>query len=207
MSQDTYSPTDWMPNHKPNELWRIKLKTWNQQPVPMMSEHSAHLTSPPFGFRTWLWRHTCLLLISMLWHRQLRVSIPDMRTCRDAYRDRKLAVSFEVSFVKLSGMRPIEQPLRASARVISNTKRSRQNDHRFENRHFRMHFLGWKLSYWIKIYLRLSQRPNFFTNETVFLNDYADEDMQQLFKCNWLAFHLRDIAWACYLAPLADEAE
>ena len=36
-----------------------------------MSEHSAHLTSLPFGFRTWLWRYTCLLLlISMLWHRQ-----------------------------------------------------------------------------------------------------------------------------------------
>ena len=46
-------------------------KTWTQQPVPMMSEHSAHLTSLPFGFRTWLWRYTCLLLlISMLWHRQ-----------------------------------------------------------------------------------------------------------------------------------------
>ena len=36
-----------------------------------MSEHSAHVTSLPFGFRTWLWRYTCLLLlISMLWHRQ-----------------------------------------------------------------------------------------------------------------------------------------
>ena len=70
-SQDTYSPADWMPTHKPTELSRIKLKTWTQQPVPMMSEHSAHLTSLPFGFRTWLWRYTCLLLlISMLWHRQ-----------------------------------------------------------------------------------------------------------------------------------------
>ena len=60
-----------MPTHKPTELSRIKLKTWTQQPVPMMSEHSAHLTSLPFGFRTWLWRYTCLLLlISMLWHRQ-----------------------------------------------------------------------------------------------------------------------------------------
>ena len=28
-----------------------------------MSEHSAHLTSLPFGFRTWLWRYTCLLLL------------------------------------------------------------------------------------------------------------------------------------------------
>ena len=35
-----------------------------------MSEHSAHLTSLPFGFRTWLWRYIwLLLLISMLWHR------------------------------------------------------------------------------------------------------------------------------------------
>ena len=60
-----------MPTHKPTELSRIKLKTWTRQPVPMMSEHSAHLTSLPFGFRTWLWRYTCLLLlISMLWHRQ-----------------------------------------------------------------------------------------------------------------------------------------
>ena len=59
-----------MPTHKPTELSRIKLKTWTPQPVPMMSEHSAHLTSLPIGFRTWLWRYTCLLLISMLWHRQ-----------------------------------------------------------------------------------------------------------------------------------------
>ena len=60
-----------MPADKPTELSRIKLKTWTQQPVPMISEHSAHLTPLPVGFRTWLWRHTCfLLLISMLWHRQ-----------------------------------------------------------------------------------------------------------------------------------------
>ena len=54
--------------------WAIEIqakKTWTQQPVPIMSEHSAHLTSLPFGFRTSLWRYTCLLLsISMLWHRQ-----------------------------------------------------------------------------------------------------------------------------------------
>ena len=36
----------------------------------MISKHSAHLTPLPFGFRTWLWRYTYLLLISMLWHRQ-----------------------------------------------------------------------------------------------------------------------------------------
>ena len=69
--QDTYSPADWMPTHKPTGLSRIKLKTWTQQPVLMMSEHSDHLTTLLFSFRTWLWRYTCLLLlISMLWHRQ-----------------------------------------------------------------------------------------------------------------------------------------
>ena len=37
----------------------------------MISKHSAHSTLLPVGFRTWLWRYTCLLLlISMLWHRQ-----------------------------------------------------------------------------------------------------------------------------------------
>ena len=46
-SQDTYSPADWMPTHKPTELSRIKLKTWTQQLVPMTSEHSTHLTSLP----------------------------------------------------------------------------------------------------------------------------------------------------------------
>ena len=33
---------------KPTELSRIKLKTWTRQPVPMISEHSAHLTPQPF---------------------------------------------------------------------------------------------------------------------------------------------------------------
>ena len=37
----------------------------------MISKHSAHLTPVPFGIRTWLWRYTYLLLISMLWHRQV----------------------------------------------------------------------------------------------------------------------------------------
>ena len=68
---DTYSPADWMPADKPTELSRIKLKTWTRQPVPMINKHSAHSTLLPIGFRTWLWRYTCLLLlISMLWHRQ-----------------------------------------------------------------------------------------------------------------------------------------
>ena len=60
-----------MPADKPTELSRIKHKTWTWQPVPKISKHSAHSTSLPVGFRTWLWRYTCLLLlISMLWHRQ-----------------------------------------------------------------------------------------------------------------------------------------
>ena len=56
---------------KQTELSRIKLKTWTRQPVPMISEHAAHLTPLSVDFRTWLWRYTyLLLLISMLWHRQ-----------------------------------------------------------------------------------------------------------------------------------------
>ena len=53
--------------------WAIEdqAKTWTRQPVPMISEHSAHLTPVSVDFRTWLWRYTyLLLLISMLWHRQ-----------------------------------------------------------------------------------------------------------------------------------------
>ena len=67
----TDSPADWMPADKPTELSRIKLKTWTRQPIPMISEHSAHSTPLLFGIHTWLWWYTCLLLlISMLWHRQ-----------------------------------------------------------------------------------------------------------------------------------------
>ena len=51
--------------------WGSSYKTWTQQPVTMISEHSAHLTPQLFGIRTWLWPYTCLfLLISMLWNRQ-----------------------------------------------------------------------------------------------------------------------------------------
>ena len=50
--------------------WASSLKTWTQQPVPMISKHSAQLTPLPFGIGTWLWRYTYLLLISMLWHLQ-----------------------------------------------------------------------------------------------------------------------------------------
>ena len=64
-------PADWMPAVKQTELSRIKLKTWTRQPVPMISEHSAHSTPLPVGFCTWFWRYTCLLvLMSMPWHRQ-----------------------------------------------------------------------------------------------------------------------------------------
>ena len=50
----TNSPADWIPTHKPTEPSMIKLKTWTQQPVLMMSEHSGpSLTSLPIGFRTW----------------------------------------------------------------------------------------------------------------------------------------------------------
>ena len=38
-------------------------KTWTGQPVPMISEHSAHLTPLSVDFRTWLWRYTHLLLL------------------------------------------------------------------------------------------------------------------------------------------------
>ena len=62
----TECPADWMPTDKPTELSRIKLKTWTQQPVPMI-----HSTPLPSRFRTWLWRYTCLLLLNlMLLHRQ-----------------------------------------------------------------------------------------------------------------------------------------
>ena len=49
-----------------------KKKIWTRQPVPMISKHSAHSTSLLVGFHTWLWQHTCLLLlILMLWYRQV----------------------------------------------------------------------------------------------------------------------------------------
>ena len=71
-SQDTYLSADWMPTHKPTELSRIKLKSRTEQSVPMVSEHSAHLTSLMFDFCNTLWRYTCLLLlISMICHRQV----------------------------------------------------------------------------------------------------------------------------------------
>ena len=49
--------------------WAIEdqAKTWTRQPVPMLSEHSAHLTPLSVDFRTWLWRYTYLLLLIHWW--------------------------------------------------------------------------------------------------------------------------------------------
>ena len=70
---------------KPTELSRIKLKTWTRQPVPMISEHSAHLNPLSVDLRTWLWRYTyLLLLISMLWHRQAIFKSKGDKLCSSA---------------------------------------------------------------------------------------------------------------------------
>ena len=82
--RNTYSPADWMLADKPTELSRIKLKTWTRKPVPMISEHSAHLTSLSVDFRTWIWRYTYLLFISMLWHRQAIFKSKGDKLCSSA---------------------------------------------------------------------------------------------------------------------------
>ena len=70
---------------KPTELSRIKQKTWTPQPVPLISEHSAHLTPLSVDFRTWLWRYTyLLLLISMLGHRQAIFKSKGDKLCSSA---------------------------------------------------------------------------------------------------------------------------
>ena len=70
---------------KPTELSRIKLKTWTRQPVPVISEHSAHLTPLSVDFRTWLWRYTyLLLLISMLCHLQAIFKSKGDKLCSSA---------------------------------------------------------------------------------------------------------------------------
>ena len=82
---DTKSPADWMLADKPTELSRIKLKTWTGQPVPVISEHSAHLTPLSVDFRTWIWRYIyLLLLISMLWHRQAIFKSKGDKLCSSA---------------------------------------------------------------------------------------------------------------------------
>ena len=69
---------------KPTELSRFKLKAWTRQLVPMISEHSAHLAPLSVDFRTWLWRYTYLLLISMLWHRQAIFKSKGDKLCSSA---------------------------------------------------------------------------------------------------------------------------
>ena len=70
---------------KPTVLSRMKLKTWTRQPVPMISEHSAHLTPLSVDFRTWLWRYTyLLLLISIFWHRQTIFKSKGDKLCSSA---------------------------------------------------------------------------------------------------------------------------
>ena len=67
--------------------WAIEdqAKTWTRQPVPMISEHSAHLTPLSVDFCTWLWRYThLLLLISMLWHRQTIFKSKGNKLCSSA---------------------------------------------------------------------------------------------------------------------------
>ena len=67
--------------------WAIEdqAKTWTRQPVPMISEHSAHLTPLSVDFRTWLCRYThLLLLISMLWHRQTIFKSKGDKLCSSA---------------------------------------------------------------------------------------------------------------------------
>ena len=85
---DTKSLADWMLADKPTELSRIKdqaKKTWIRQPVPMISEHSTHLTLLSVDFRTWLWRYTyLLLLISMIWHRQAIFKSKGEKLCSSA---------------------------------------------------------------------------------------------------------------------------
>ena len=101
---ETQSPTDWMPADKPTELSRIKLKTWTRQPVHMISKHSAHLTPLAFGIRTWLWRYTYLLLISMLWHKQASFeSKGDIHTCIDACMHTCIRMFVVVNLFRCSG--------------------------------------------------------------------------------------------------------
>ena len=69
--------TDWVTEDQAN--------TWTRQPVPMISEHWAHLTPLSVDFGTWLWRYTyVLLLISMLWHRQAIFKSKGDKLCSSA---------------------------------------------------------------------------------------------------------------------------
>ena len=64
---DTNSQADWMPNHKPTELSRIKLKKFELD-SPSLWSASIQPTQPHCQLA---FAYTCLLLlISMFWHRQ-----------------------------------------------------------------------------------------------------------------------------------------
>ena len=54
----------------PLSYWGSSYKTWNSTALPYDQQAFSPFDPLPVGFRTWLWRYTCLLLISMLWHRQ-----------------------------------------------------------------------------------------------------------------------------------------
>ena len=66
--------------------WAIEDQAKNlNSTVPMIGEHSAHLTPLSVDFRTWLWRYTyLLLLISMLWHRQAIFKSKGDKLCSSA---------------------------------------------------------------------------------------------------------------------------
>ena len=51
---ECHSQTDW--------AIEDQAKAWTRQPVPMLREHSAHLTSLPDYFHPWLLRYKYLLL-------------------------------------------------------------------------------------------------------------------------------------------------
>ena len=87
------NPGSQTPNHQQTECSLTNrlsyrgssYKTWTRQPIPMISEHSAHLNPLSVDFRTWLWRYTyLLLLISMLWHRQAIFKSKGDKLCSSA---------------------------------------------------------------------------------------------------------------------------
>ena len=74
MVSGTESPADWMPADQPTELSRIRLKTWTRQPVLW----SARIQPTAVWHSHLFWQYTCLLLISMLWHRQAIFKSPSL---------------------------------------------------------------------------------------------------------------------------------
>ena len=72
---------------RPNARWRTdrafadQVKSLNSIACPYDQRAFSPLDPVPVGIRTWLWRYTCLFLISILWHRQaifIPVSAPEM---------------------------------------------------------------------------------------------------------------------------------